>query len=90
MDSYDLDPGRIEGRNLLMVIGGGGEGLSGGCRWHTTKEEVITKTVSSPLDKDSDVSGIYAETGVLLLWQSRSICMMLVTCTSCIMRVNLP
>lgn len=24
VDSYDLDPGRIEGRNLLMVIGGGG------------------------------------------------------------------
>lgn len=78
MDSYDLDPGRTEGRNLLIVIGGGGW-LSGGCRWHTTKEEVITKTVSSPLDKDSDVSGIYAETEVLLLWQSRYICTMLVT-----------
>lgn len=51
-DSFDLDLIRTEGRNLLTVIGGGGGGLSGGCRWHTAKEEVITKTVSSPLDKD--------------------------------------
>lgn len=50
-DSFDLDLIRTEGRNLLTVIGGGG-GLSGGYRWHTAKEEVITKTVSSPLDKD--------------------------------------
>lgn len=29
VDSYDLDPGRTEGRNLLIVIGGGGGALRG-------------------------------------------------------------
>lgn len=29
VDSYELDPGRTEGRNLLTVIGGGGGGSTG-------------------------------------------------------------
>lgn len=90
MDSYDLDPGRTEGRNLLIVIGGGGGGSPGAADGTQQKRKSSQKLFHLLLIKIvMCLVYIYAET-VLLLWQSRSICMMLVTCTSCIMRVNLP
>lgn len=88
VDSYDLDPGRTEGRNLLIVIGGGG-GSPGAADGTQQKRKSSQKLFHLLLIKIV-MCLVYAETEVLLLWQSRYICMMLVTCTSCIVRVNLP
>lgn len=78
MDSYDLDPGRTEGRNLLIVIGGGGGGSPGAADGTQQKRKSSQKLFHLLLIKIV-MCLVYTETEVLLLWQSRYICMMLVT-----------
>lgn len=81
VDSYELDPGRTEGRNLLTVIGGGGGGSPGAADGTQQKRKSSQKLFHLLLIKI---------VMCLVYMVKQSICMMLVTCTSCIMRVNLP